>query len=669
MSASLKDTELPHPDQDDAAPPEQTPSLSAAAAMLLAWGFIAAFHVVELMVATANHDLTFGQRLLLHLFATGQVLAMGLLSYVALRLWGVSGARRVPALGYPILWLLTATAAALLIKDDIASFAQRQGGTLTMWRAIGGAVVACGLTGAAFAHRWLKRRPWRIAGAVASILSLLALRHFVPAYYPQIHLFGSWFSAILLASSLHGATFRAWPSRKVRTAALGLVSVYALATLAIRPPRIVWAALFSSPGAVVAPLLADVDSMLGAADEAAEPSRLVGGYDGKWFVEEGARGEVPPTGPALVDDGIILFITIDAVRADLVADPRYADKLATLHSLKQQSVDFTRARAPSPGTSTTYQSIFRGKYYSQLRWTPVKIGKKFVECATEDDSPSIPEVLTRAGVDAVDVVGIYGLLEEQCGVDGFEEHRTPHNWARARSITDLLIKQIDQYQGGRLLLYTHYVDAHNPYNRGGRKGSPFDRYLAEVALVDGQLSRLRRHLISKGLEDKTTWIVSADHGEAFGEHGASYHSSTVYEEMVRVPLLIHVPGVDARAVDAPVSLIDIGPTLFDLLGLPTPPSFMGQSLVPFLRGEAPTLTRPLIIDSGRRMQALIFPDGVKVIHDVRRHTFEVYDLEADPNERHNLISEVDDARLGTLDAFFRVQTYRADGYTVPYKKW
>ena len=144
----------------------------------------------------------------------------------------------------------------------------------------------------------------------------------------------------------------------------------------------------------------------------------------------------------------------------------------------------------------------------------------------------------------------------------------------------------------------------------------------------------------------------------------------IYEELVHVPLIIRIPGRDASAVAQPVSLMDLGPTILDLFGLDTPGHWMGESLVPrILDPDAPPLTRPIGVEAGRRMQALIFPDGYKVMLDLHRRTEEIYDLEADPQERVNLVDQLPDAasRLDAVAGFFAIHEFRADGYETPYR--
>jgi arylsulfatase A-like enzyme len=208
-------------------------------------------------------------------------------------------------------------------------------------------------------------------------------------------------------------------------------------------------------------------------------------------------------------------------------------------------------------------------------------------------------------------------------------------------------------RGKPTFIYGHLMDPHDPYNRNGKKGTAFDRYVAEVSLVDREIGRLRRFLHKNKFDRDTYLIVTADHAEAFGEHGFFFHCTSVYEEMIRIPLFVEGPGVKPRLVKGPaVSLLDVGPTILSLFGLPTPGHFMGQSLVPFMRGETPELERPLAVDSGGGgMRAMLIDERWKVM--VSKRGEEVYDLRDDPGEMKNL---ADDPRsrtqLATLRAFF-----------------
>jgi arylsulfatase A-like enzyme len=104
-------------------------------------------------------------------------------------------------------------------------------------------------------------------------------------------------------------------------------------------------------------------------------------------------------------------------------------------------------------------------------------------------------------------------------------------------------------------------------------------YDAEVASLDQQLRMLFDILAVRGVLENTVVVVTADHGEAFGDHATFGHGVTLFNELVRVPLLVRMPGQRARHdVDEPVSLVDLAPTLIELAGGPIPASFEGRSL-------------------------------------------------------------------------------------------
>ena len=152
-------------------------------------------------------------------------------------------------------------------------------------------------------------------------------------------------------------------------------------------------------------------------------------------------------------------------------------------------------------------------------------------------------------------------------------------------------------------------------------------------------------------------VVTSDHGEEFGEHGGRFHAQTLYEEVLRIPLLVRVPGVTpptGASRPAPVSLIDLHPPLLDLAGLGVPEGLDGVSLVPWLRAAPPPASpaSPASPDTpDRTIVADFLPDLVgdhpytatlrghdKRIDDPVDGVTERYDLATDPGEQRNLAS-------------------------------
>lgn len=115
---------------------------------------------------------------------------------------------------------------------------------------------------------------------------------------------------------------------------------------------------------------------------------------------------------------------------------------------------------------------------------------------------------------------------------------------------------------------------------------------------DHALARLFAKLEEDGWGRNLVFVLTSDHGEEFFEHGATSHGSSLYEEMLRVPLLIHAPGMfpEGRRVRTPVQTIDIYPTLLEVLGIEEPPGLRGTSLVPLIRGTAEPEPRPVFAE-------------------------------------------------------------------------
>ena len=213
------------------------------------------------------------------------------------------------------------------------------------------------------------------------------------------------------------------------------------------------------------------------------------------------------------------------------------------------------------------------------------------------------------------------------------------------------------------------MEPHEPYNRGDlREGDPFDRYLSEVELVDdwiGHLhARLRRRFPRRGY-----LIVSADHGEAFGEHGTVFHSKTLYEELVTVPLIVWGPGIEGARHEVRASGADIAPTVLNLFRLEPPATFQGRSLLPVARGLTDAIPRPVFAEA--RLMRAYWTGDLKVIEDTVRSTVEVYDLRRDPEESRNLFDE-EHARVAPavaeMRAFFERESERMGGYRPPYRR-
>ena len=174
-------------------------------------------------------------------------------------------------------------------------------------------------------------------------------------------------------------------------------------------------------------------------------------------------------------------------------------------------------------------------------------------------------------------------------------------------------------------------------------------YDGEIAWTDEIVGRIRHDLGTAGLLENTVFVITADHGTELFDHGGKGHRTTLYDEQIHIPLIVHFPGVVQPARFAgQTRMIDLGPTLRDLAGLPAVSTTMGETLGPFLRGEQSTgLGRPAVselMSVGRNLRSLRTADGKFVVnHDNGGSAW--FDLSTDPGELQPLMVS-DEAGVG-----------------------
>ncbi len=332
---------------------------------------------------------------------------------------------------------------------------------------------------------------------------------------------------------------------------------------------------------------------------------------------------------------------------------------------------FTHASAPASQTAVSLATLFSGRAFSEQRWETFGAGKSRFPYPAADPSPRFPRLLSEHGIGTSNDAGLVFFHREYGVVTGFTDEKVtgiPNVGAPpGRQLVSSLLERLAHRRQRPLFLYTHILEPHEPYGQIPKGGTAHERYLGAVGVADGLVASVMSFLEAH-YRDRWALFVSADHGEAFGEHQTREHSKTLYEEVLHVPLFARSPFFEPRVIDERVGLVDLGPTLLDLFRVDTPPTFDGRSHVPILAGGTATLDRPLLAES-RLRRALTLPDGLKVIEDPRRKVVEVYDLTADPGETRNLF-DADPARadpaLATLRAYFAVHAVKG-GYEPPYK--
>jgi arylsulfatase A-like enzyme len=650
---------------------ESTLATRAAAGVLAGFALLAAVDALAVTLFIPLPRAGVGLRLAYHLADAAETLGVGLLAAV---LVGAFVRFLRPPWWFAV--IAYTAAATVLIYPGLNDALRRQASFTLQGRfleglyvlflvIVGAAVPAAHVTGALFSRgprlRWV--------GLLGGLIILLGGHRVIPDDYFGIHAAASWIGATFAGASIAPLVER-WLRAQARVrrgrAGLAALAVFAILGVVVPPGNAVRFELFRQPCAIAPWLLAATvwpAPRLHAA-VAVPPS--------PWLEDRSTAPPLPPTPPRLLGDKpVIVLITVDALRADAVSDPANDPAFPTFAAMKAKGAYFTHVTSAASQTSLSLTTVFSGRYFSELVWGEYGRGYTRFTYAADDPSPRFPQLLTDDGV----VTAMWGsvtALGAGFGVArGFRDHTMVIKgtvYAQAAQVIEPLLGRLQRAGKAPLFLYTHLMEAHAPYDRGSKTGSDHARYLSEVAIADREIGRVQA-LLEQRFGDRWALFVSADHGEAFGEHQTYEHSKTLYQELVHVPLLAVGPRIPHRVVDQRVGLVDLGPTLLDLFGVDTPASFEGQSLVPLLAGQDVTLTRP-ILSEGRLRRALTLPDGLKVIEDPRRKVVEVYDLAADPGETRNLF-DLEPARadpaLATLRQFFAVHAVTTDGYQPPFE--
>lgn len=608
-------------------------------------------------------------RLLHYLYEAGHILALGLVAAICVWTWERFGPRRDWA-GYAALALVATAIGIPTLGEDLAGFSEAHLPAAPIVLR-GGIIVGFG--GVVAATAWLGNRldrpRLRWVGIAAGTAGLVVNHLILRDDYPAAHLFLALAAATGIAASLPKAPIPRWWTRAHNRLPIAIGFALAATSIFVRPDNRVMLQMLRHSGSIVAPYQARVafggEEAMGVVPKAWEP----------WFAQRDDVAPIPATKPAWREKPlVVLLVTIDSLRADVLTDGKSDGKLKNLAKLRKDSVVFTEARAPGSQTVYTLSEMFASKYYSQMYWTKQEGIRDM--WPHSDESVRFPELLQKAGVKTMSAAGTYWLVNEHGIVRGFdiEEYEKPKG-TRYQVSAYQIPKVIEHLQAlgpdEEFFGFAHLLDAHYTVSPVKRKGA-YKKYIANLKLIDKELGELRKYLENNEIGERTVLIVSSDHGEAFGEHGTKRHRVSLYDELLRVPLWVWHPGIKPRQIETPVSLIDIGPTVLDAFGQPTPGDYFGQSLVPLLRGDkkaAKQLTRPILAE-GRMKKALLFSDGMKAIVDDRNYTVELYNLKTDPKELNNLVLDATApgmARIGILRQFFEKAQIQREGYEIPFR--
>ncbi|MDA1266088.1 MAG: sulfatase [Planctomycetota bacterium] len=388
-------------------------------------------------------------------------------------------------------------------------------------------------------------------------------------------------------------------------------------------------------------------------------SLLLNGCGGEVSADESPR---PPS---------VVLVAVDGLRADQVGAYSGVGSTPNLDDLAAHGLRYSDVSTPTPWSAPALAALLSGRYPSALGWTDL-------EAALPYDVELLSELLAEEGYRTAAIVN-HRFVAGRFNLDqGFE----PHNYMEVglppegatdddvfppsgAQVTGAALTWLDAVGDDPFFLLVHYADALPPWDlatspidphyqgpianglsyrdlmrlsldlTGADQQALMALYDAAVAGVDVQVGRLLEGLEGRGRDEDTFVCVVGISGLELGEHGELGTAKRLYEELLHVPWILTGPGVEPGVLQDASSLIDVTPTLLDLIGAPGASRADGLVMLP----ELGTPDRILISETDRARSLRAVVDGRwKLIHDHETGTSELYDLVDDPGETQDLAS-------------------------------
>jgi choline-sulfatase len=379
----------------------------------------------------------------------------------------------------------------------------------------------------------------------------------------------------------------------------------------------------------------------------------------------------------------LILITVDTLRADHLGAYGGTVPTPALDALAAESVLLTDMCTPTPSTGPAHASLFTGLY----PWNHGVLGN--AAPFPDESIPRLAEYAGEAGLATAAFVSSY-VLHARWGFDrGFDEfHFEPTEegvWKResvgffadGSTTLEAALAFINDHRSQRFFVWLHLFDPHFPYSPPPDYRRPSDEavdlrgkaippelnspeqlaqairgYRGEVSYVDALMGRLLAGLRRAGVDEETAVVFTSDHGEGLGDHQLLEHGRNLFDELVRVPLLVRAPGLPpGRRLSGPAQLEDLMPTILALLGIATPERSDGLDLLPWLRGEAPHSPRESVLGQrapfpGKPVLFFERRPAEKWIGPLQGAAGRLYRLDDDPKEeRPQPIAEVPERLL------------------------
>ena len=370
----------------------------------------------------------------------------------------------------------------------------------------------------------------------------------------------------------------------------------------------------------------------------------------------------------------IVLITIDALRADHLGSYGYARKTSPhIDALAARGVRFDHAYCPTPHTSYSVASMMTGKYMKAL------LALRGDE-AMGDVRETWPIQLQRYGYRTAAFYPPAVFFIDEHRFRTMRDTRLGFEYAKVEFAKPALRReQIAAYlqttpRDKPLFLWVHLFEPHEPYEAHPEhafSGDPrVDAYDSEIAVADDLVGSILE-LVGAHRPPGAITILSADHGEELGDHGGRYHGTTVYEEQVRVPLVVAGPGLAPRVVETPVQTIDLLPTTLAALDVPIPPRLRGRDLGPTLSGLTAGGAREGAADEGLAFAetddyTLVARGSDRLVCARKIASCTLFDVAKDPQEKHPVSDRPERvSELRKLTAAIERETGRVEASGLP----
>ena len=374
----------------------------------------------------------------------------------------------------------------------------------------------------------------------------------------------------------------------------------------------------------------------------------------------------------------VILISIDTLRADHLGCYGYQRNTSpNLDRFSEKAALFRNAITPRPKTTPAMVSVLTGLY-------PHTHGVRKLYKPLKNGILTLPEILRDKNYKTAAFVGNWILKKELSGLNqGFEVYNdnlvetTSKKGTCERTAPNInkeVFRWLDENHNEKFFLWIHYQDVHGPYVAPKEYQNLFthpeedlisevlisvhqrlprikisdgevdanlyrDAYDAEIRYCDKYVGDLLSKLEDLGLREIII-IITADHGESLGEHNYYFeHGKFVYDICSRVPLLIYVPGLKrSPPITQQVNIMNITPTILDLLGYPIPRQMEGVSLLPLMKGEASLFDEHIFIERRNEIKG-VRTNNWKYINNIYCDSEELYYLKEDPGEEKNIIAE------------------------------